>query len=119
MHESSISTSQVHTFSILSFANHCQTLFVDAVVLSFGFTQGFGPIWLDEVDCSGFESQLVDCSSNSIGVNDCGHHQDAGVRCTHQDMGGIMLCVWLYRGTDVQGGEVLAMKAAHSNDRPF
>ena len=95
MHESSISTSQVHTFSILSFANHCQTLFVDAVVLSFGFTQGFGPIWLDEVDCSGFESQLVDCSSNSIGVNDCGHHQDAGVRCTHQDMGGITLCVWL------------------------
>ena len=61
-----------------------------AAALTSGFTLGFGrPIWLDEVHCSGFESRLADCPANAIGVNDCGHSQDAGVRCSHPGREGI------------------------------
>ena len=45
------------------------------------FGQGSGPIWLDEVRCSGSEVNLSDCPHNGIGRQNCGHHQDAGVIC--------------------------------------
>ena len=45
------------------------------------FGQGTGPIWLDDVQCSGSEARLLDCSSAAIGVHDCTHYEDASVRC--------------------------------------
>ena len=41
-----------------------------------------GSIFLDEVNCTGEESQLLECGHNGIGVRDCSHYQDAGARCT-------------------------------------
>ena len=46
------------------------------------FGQAPGPIWLDNVQCTGNESTLASCSH--LGVNNtrsCTHYEDAGVRC--------------------------------------
>ena len=45
------------------------------------FGGGFGSIFLDQVDCSGFESMLTQCPANPIGIHDCVHEEDAGVQC--------------------------------------
>ena len=53
-----------------------------AIVLTSGFTDGTGQIWLAEVRCVGTESRLIDCPANPLGQHNCVHSEDAGVRCT-------------------------------------
>lgn len=51
--------------------------------LSFStFGQGSGNIWLDNLGCDGTEDCLGNCTHNGWGVHNCGHIEDAGVRCT-------------------------------------
>ncbi|XP_062293821.1 deleted in malignant brain tumors 1 protein-like [Scomber scombrus] len=45
------------------------------------FGRGSGPIWLDNVDCSGQEPALTRCTHAGFGENNCGHGEDAGVIC--------------------------------------
>ena len=49
---------------------------VDAV-----FGEGSGPIFLDDMRCTGLEYRLFDCPHRGLEVSNCTHSSDAGVRC--------------------------------------
>ena len=60
---------------------------VDAVSINVNsgvFQRGTGPIFLDDVRCTGYETNLADCPHNRVSVHNCGHSEDAGVICPQQ-----------------------------------
>ena len=47
------------------------------------YGQGTGRIWLDDVNCSGNETDISECKfhSNTWGASDCSHTEDVSVDC--------------------------------------
>uniref|UniRef100_K7FTP9 Soluble scavenger receptor cysteine-rich domain-containing protein SSC5D n=1 Tax=Pelodiscus sinensis TaxID=13735 RepID=K7FTP9_PELSI len=63
----------------------CRELGCGAVQASPGgahFGTGTGPIWLDDVGCSGKEVSLRHCRARPWGRSNCQHNEDASVVCT-------------------------------------
>ena len=46
------------------------------------FGQGDGDIILDEMSCTGTESDISECTHNGYLNHDCSHSEDAGVVCS-------------------------------------
>ncbi|KAK3087601.1 hypothetical protein FSP39_008130 [Pinctada imbricata] len=53
------------------------------------FGAGVGPIWLDDVNCAGTESSLLNCQLKPWGQQNCQHNEDAGVDCNAAQVAGI------------------------------
>ena len=53
----------------------------DAAVQSAAFGEGQGNIVLDDVECQGDEDNLSECFHQGFLLENCGHSEDAGVRC--------------------------------------
>ena len=55
-----------------------------AQVVKEKFGSGQGPIWLDELGCSGSETTLLECNRLPWAKHNCKHTEDVGVRCSVQ-----------------------------------
>ena len=65
--------------SCFSLNNDGGLFFITGQAITSG--DGSGPIYLDEVACTGSENALLACTSSPIGTHDCAHSEDAGVQC--------------------------------------
>ena len=45
---------------------------------------GTGIIWLDEVQCSGTETNIGDCRHRGWGRHNCGHYEDVSISCVKE-----------------------------------
>lgn len=50
-----------------------------------GFGTATGPILIDNVQCTGNETRLINCYHNGVGTHNCFHTDDVGVLCQSRE----------------------------------
>lgn len=88
---------ELATWSLSVQCNYWTRTIPSGVIVNVFFGEGsFAvPIHLDRVDCDGTESNLLECSHNPIGENDCAHDKDVGIMC-EQKQGSYRVLLLLY-----------------------
>lgn len=86
-HSSSWGTICGDSWSLLNAVVICKQLgyptAIEAIRNSRTFGRATGNIWLDNVYCTGNETNLADCRHSDWGIHHCTHYEDAGVRCAN------------------------------------
>ncbi len=80
LHEGEWGTICDDSFSNIEAGVACRQLGYSAGVFM-GGAGGSGQIWLDDVNCGGSESALIQCSNNGWGIHNCSHSEDVWVTC--------------------------------------
>ena len=58
-----------------------------------GYENGAGPIFLDQLQCTGSEQSLLECGmGRDVGLHRCDHSMDVGIRCTGQPIISVNHC---------------------------
>ncbi|XP_010857489.1 PREDICTED: deleted in malignant brain tumors 1 protein isoform X1 [Bison bison bison] len=81
------------------------------------FGQGSGPIVLDDVGCSGYETYLWSCSHNPWNTHNCGHSEDASVICSADQTQSTVVPDWWYPTTAYGTESGLALRLVNGGDR--
>ncbi|XP_062388283.1 deleted in malignant brain tumors 1 protein-like isoform X3 [Sardina pilchardus] len=70
------------------------------------FGTGSGNIWMDDVNCTGAEGSLTECSHSGFGTHNCNHREDAGVVCSgNSTISGVVIAAMMKIGTRVMRGQ--------------
>ena len=82
------------------------TRFADAVTITRDrannngiFGPGTGDIFLDDVNCSGDETILDNCTHRGVGNHDCDHSEDAGVICPQEGVVDFLCILFVFTVT--------------------
>ena len=60
----------------------CFIRYNGAVIIN-TYGAGSGPIWLDNVECTGYETNIHQCRHNGWGKHHCDHSQDVSISCNY------------------------------------
>ena len=73
----------------------CFALFCSTLAYSQSYGAGNGAILLDDVVCTGNETDIDDCRHSPWANHNCGHNEDVGVQCVPYSM--ILLLFTVYQ----------------------
>ena len=61
------------------------------------YVVGSFQVWIDNLNCTGTESIIEDCSHNGWGKHDCDHEEGAGVVCAAFNGNYVVMCECMYK----------------------
>ena len=67
-----------------------------------GFGQGSFAVVLDDVNCTGNEVSIFECSHRGLAVSNCEHGEDAGVRCSPGPLGNQPFPLFFFLGGGIK-----------------